>query len=110
MAKKVKPAKNDNLFLTFIFVSLLVSAFNIIFFINTRMASRVLGAQTENVEEEPNPLIAEKAFWSDIVEKNPTYRDGYIELSDIEMKLGNRKRSEELLRLARGVDPNYQKF
>jgi hypothetical protein len=111
MPKKAAKPKADYLnyaYLSAIFVLLLVTSFNVTLFIHERLATRVLGAQTEVIENYPDPLLKERAQWEAIIEKHPSYRDAYIELSDIEARLGNIRRAEELRNLARGVDPNYK--
>lgn len=48
----------------------------------------------------------ERLYWEKIVEKNPTYRDGYIELAKIETELGDQNASQKLLEKAKIIDPN----
>lgn len=59
---------------------------------------RVLGVETS-----PD---TERLYWENIVEKNPTYRDGFIELAKIETERGNTVASEKLLEKAKLIDPN----
>lgn len=108
MPKKIiSSISTDKLYLIVIFASLLAISFNLTIFAHNRLATRVLGAQTESSEEPLLELTEEKAFWEDIIEKHPSYRDAYRELADIESRLGNMKRTQEILNLARGIDPNY---
>lgn len=99
--------KKDHIYLFVIFACLLCISFNITIYAHNRLATRVLGATTENSEDPLIALTEEKAFWEEIIEKHPSYRDAYIELADIETHLGNTKHAKELLNLAQGIDPNY---
>ena len=45
-------------------------------------------------------------FWKSIVNKHPSYRDGYLMLAQIEKKRGNIYESLKLLDKADDIDPN----
>lgn len=115
MAKKKavtqKPFLSEKVFIAIIFFALLVTSFNITIFVHKHLATKVLGAQSETDDHaELYSLFEEKSFWEDVLEKHPTYRDAYLELADIESRLGNQRKAQELLNSARGVDPNYKDF
>ncbi len=58
----------------------------------------VLGVKTSPEDE----LI----YWKTIVEKSPTYRDGYIELARIEFEMGDKLSANNNLEIAKKIDPN----
>ena len=85
MAKKKINSKKELtslLYITFVFLILLLSIFNLQN-INKKSVVKVLGVEDD------------KSFWQDMVTKNPTYRDGWIELGRLDK--------------IREIDPNYFK-
>lgn len=48
----------------------------------------------------------ERVYWKNIVEENPTYRDGFIELARIETEMGEQEASNKALDKAKLIDPN----
>ncbi len=90
MAKKKLNFKKELTFLlyiTFVFLILLLSIFNLQN-INKKPVVKVLGIEDEVTYDD-------KSFWQDLVVKNPTYRDGWIEL----------RRLDKI----KEIDPNYFK-
>ena len=47
----------------------------------------------------------EHAFWQKIIEENPTYRDGYLVLYELEKQNGDNREQERLLGKAVNIDP-----
>lgn len=66
--------------------------------------NEVLGAAVSTVYS-PTPQ-EEIIFWEDIIAKSPTYRDAYLELSDIYARLGDSQQSELYYQKAWELDPN----
>ncbi len=52
----------------------------------------------------------EKAYWEKIVSENPTYMDGWIELSRIYKSLGDAELSQKAVLEARKINPNSDKL
>jgi tetratricopeptide (TPR) repeat protein len=45
-------------------------------------------------------------YWKGFLENYPTYKDGWIKLSEIEYKLGNTKDAKDFLQNAEKIDPS----
>ncbi len=58
----------------------------------------VLGVKTSPIEE--------LSYWQELVAKNPTYRDGYIQIARIEIEMGDVEASSVALQTAKAIDPN----
>lgn len=67
------------------------------------------------VSKRPEVVLVEKQednfkqYWQNVIAKNPTYRDAYIELVKIALKEGNYKEAREALTMAEKIDPNSEK-
>ncbi len=57
-------------------------------------------------QQEPIALRQSLEYWMNVIEKHPDFRDAYIQASYIESRLGNTKKSLELLELAKRLDPS----
>lgn len=68
-------------------------------------SKKVLGTNTDTT-----PLIKQKVYWEGIVAKNPTYRDGYLELALINQTLGDKDASLKFYEKAKSIDPNSDKI
>lgn len=80
---------------------LLISAFN---FENFLTNQKVLGAQSGSSEQEL--LLEQKIFWEDFIVENPTYLDGWIELTKINLKLEDIESAKFSLKMAEEINPN----
>jgi hypothetical protein len=65
----------------------------------------VLGAETESPIQVKNI-----EYWDNLLKKNPTYFEGWIQLSKLEKANGNPLRSFECLNKARSINPNSPLF
>ncbi|MEK7112184.1 MAG: hypothetical protein AAB875_02550 [Patescibacteria group bacterium] len=83
---------------------LLISAFN---FENFLTNQKVLGAQSGTSEQEL--LRGQKIFWEEFVAENPTYLDGWIEITEINLKLGDTEAAKFSLKRAEEINPNSTK-
>lgn len=77
---------------------LLLTSFNLV---NYLAPKKVLGTEvnTENI-------LKQKDFWVEFLNKNPTYYEGWAELSEINQKLGNEDQARENLNKAKEIKPN----
>ncbi len=66
---------------------------------------KVLGEKTDIT-----PLLNEKAYWQDLVNKNPTYVDGYLQLAKVDVEEGNKSEALEFIKTALQLDPNSTKI
>ena len=80
---------------------LLISAFNFESFLTNQ---KVLGAQSASSEEDL--LYEQKTYWEGLVSDNPTYIDAWIELADINLKLGDIESAKFSLAKAEEINPN----
>lgn len=110
-AKKNKNQKSKfnykNSFLHYLYclaiiILLLVAGLNIDKFFSNQ---KVLGEKTDIT-----PLLDEKAYWQDLVDKNPTYIDGYLQLAKVDIEAGNRNEALEFIKTALQLDPNSTKI
>lgn len=84
----------------FSFFLLLLASINIFLGINRQ--PEVLGVSSG--------LSEEKVYWENVVSKNPTYQDGWIELAKVEYYEGNISKAKEFLEKAKLIDPNSPKI
>lgn len=68
---------------------------------NLTSPKKVLGTNIDT-----SPLQKQKSYWEEIVKKNPTYRDGYLELALINHTLGDKESSIKQFEKAKTIDPN----
>ena len=113
MSKKKSTAQKISISQRFLENSLLAFATTItlgVVFINVTTfldKQKVLGIGAEAKEVVYSPsLDDEKVFWGNLIENHPSFRDGYLELADIEMKRGNKLRATNLINQAKRIDPN----
>jgi hypothetical protein len=85
-------------------VLLLLSALNISEYF---LHKQVLGAETKNISNQAE-LLNEREFWEKFLEKNPTYYEGWIELANIELLLGNTDISSNYILKAKEINPNRE--
>jgi len=81
---------------------LLLTSFNLT---NYLVPKKVLGTEIDTAE-----VLKEKDFWNEFLAKNPTYYDGWIELSKIESELGDTQKAKDCLDKAREINPNSSTF
>lgn len=81
---------------------LTLTSININKFLNTK---KVLGASV-NV----TPLQNEKSYWQNLVDENPTYVDGYLQLAKVDVELGNVNEATTFINKALSLDPNSSKI
>ena len=87
--------------LTFLFILasiLLIVLSSLILSANPSPPIKVLAAN--------NNLDEEMVFWENIIWKYPTYVDGLVRLSFIELQRGNIKKAQDYVLLALKVNPN----
>ncbi|SRR5260221_781014 len=85
-----------------IIILLIVTSININRFLQSR---KVLGTSID-----VSPLQNEKIYWQGIVEKNPTYVDGYLELAKVDVELGNKNEAINSIEKALTLNPNSAKI
>lgn len=111
MAKSGKPKKKTGIKKGLIYLCscstviliLLISSFNLKTYLGKQS---VLGLASE---AETNNLN-EKTFWLDFLKDNPSYIDGWIALTKIELDLGNYQEAKLYFEKAKVIDPNSQKL
>ena len=85
---------------------LFVASFNLENFL---AGKRVLGIKTQNQIYEQELLKEQKLYWEEFLAENPTYLDGWIELANIELKLGKTEEAKLSLDKAKAIGPNSSK-
>ena len=85
---------------------LFVASFNLENFL---AGKRVLGTETQNQIYEQELLKEQKLYWEEFLAENPTYLDGWIELANIELKLGKTEEAKLSLDKAKAIGPNSSK-
>lgn len=101
---KSKDTLNENLLYlltcTGIITILLLTSLNLNSYLHRK--KQVLG-----IESDPNH---ELKFWQEIVNKNPTYRDAWLEIAKISSRVGETNLTTDALEKAKVIDPNSQKI
>ena len=92
---------------TYTLTILIISFLNLADYITPK---KVLGAQIDMNTEKLNELRTSEKFWESFLNQNPTYLDGWIELTRIETEIGNRDKAETALIKARHINPNLEKL
>lgn len=83
---------------------LFLSSFNLNSFL---VSKKVLGASVEASQNEE--LQRQKTYWENFLSGNPTYLDGWLELAQIELKLGDLGYALGALNTAKAINPNSEK-
>jgi len=78
---------------------LLISSINIVISLNPP-EEVVLGVSED--------LLEQKNYWQNVLKENPTYFDGWVELSKIENRLGDNAQAEVATENAFQIKPNPQ--
>lgn len=64
-----------------------------------------MGAQTETKSN-----LSEESYWKEFLSNNPTYFDGWIELTNIEIVTGNKDAANKAFLAAEKINPNSDKI
>lgn len=103
------PAKKHLVFLCscyLVIFLLFIAGFN---FENFLAGKRVLGIETQNQIYEQKLLKEQRLYWKEFLAENPTYLDGWVELANIELKLGNLEEAKSSFEKAKAINPNFSK-
>jgi len=106
MTKKTNNRNSTNyqlLIIGSVFVILALSIFNIALAYRTPNTP-VLGLKT--VLNSNQALLQEKFFWESLLEENPTYLSGWVELAKIEIQLENLEAAKKAILTAFEINPN----
>lgn len=49
-------------------------------------------------------------YWKNFTQQNPTYRDAYIRIAELEYKLGNTNKAQHTIQTAKNISPNLDKI
>ena len=66
-----------------------------------------LWARNEIAKKLKSPIEQEITYWEEIINKTPTYRDGYLKLATLYWKLNEDEKAKTALNKATEIDPNY---
>ncbi len=106
-----KAKKKANLRSNFVFFCSCCAAAIVLFLSGINLQSfaytQVLGAQDEAQAESP---LLEVAYWESLLEKSPTYFDGWVELSYLLISLGNKEAAAVTFNKAVEINPNSEKI
>lgn len=108
MPSQTKATKNKQslLFLSYIAVGVLlglsISNLQLYFNYKNTPLPQVLGERSDQLNED-------KRFWQDFVSDNPTYLDGWIMLTKVNLELGNLEEAKVAFEKARIINPNSEK-
>lgn len=83
-------------------ILLLLTAVNLNSYLTTR---EVLGLKTQN-EQNDLELNEGKNYWENFVSQNPTYFEGWIELTKIYVRLADFEAAKTAFTMAKGIKPN----
>jgi hypothetical protein len=61
------------------------------------------------LDKERQGIVSQISYWKNIVSKQSSYRDGYIELAILEYQLNDKVKSRMYLQSALSIDPNFEK-
>ncbi len=67
--------------------------------------NQVLGAATNSQVKSYESLVKERTYWRDFLKENPRYIDGWLELTQINLNLGDKTAAKETYNKAREIDP-----
>ena len=63
----------------------------------------------EKQTKDPKEIEKQVKEWEELLKEYPDYRDGYLELTLLYLKLGKTKKAKEALQKALELSPNYEK-
>ena|SRR5260221_10809291 len=55
-------------------------------------------------------FLEEKTYWEAVVEKNPNYIDGYLQLAKVNVEIGNKNDAQNMIIKALELDPNNSRI
>ena len=100
---KTARKKFASIFFTYFAVCILLvlSVFNLklYFRTNQEVSSQVLGEKSDREEKD-------KLFWQEFVSANPTYQEGWVMLTKVNLELGNLEEAKVAFEKARTINPN----
>ncbi len=88
--------------LIFAFLFCLIS-FSFLFVKNQKTNQKVLGAKIQ-LEADQKTVYE----WEQILAEKPDFRDGWLQLSEVYAKMGNKEKAQEALSRAKAIDPNNE--
>lgn len=86
--------------------SLIFLGSGIIIFLS--LANIILWTKNEIAKQKRMPIKNEIAYWENLIQETPTYRDGYLKLATLYWQLEDKEKVKENLDKAIEVDPNYE--
>lgn len=89
----------------FSIVLITFSVFNLVFFFSSDK-NQVLGTKIEI--DTKTVLINQRVYWKELLEQNPGYIYGWVELAKVEVQLENPKAARNALDNALEINPNSQ--
>ncbi len=72
---------------------------------NRRLKEKVLGINIQLMADQKTAFE-----WEQILAEKPDYRDGWLQLSSLYAKMGNKEKTKAAFNLAREIDPNFTAF
>lgn len=93
-------------FTRFQWVMLGVSGFLLVGFIVMLVFLAISGATYESLLSERDTVKKQQVYWQGIVKTYPDYRDGYVMLSVLDYKLGEKNQAKIDINKALEIDPN----
>lgn len=110
--KVLKSTKKQpkNIFLSILYACVFItiislSLFNLALY-SSSPTKGVLGLKIEL--DTKSALLQQEIFWKKILEENPTYFPGWIELAKVEIQLENLEAAKEALFEAKNINPNSE--
>jgi len=104
---KTARKKFASIFFTYFAVCILLvlSVFNLklYFRTNQEVSSQVLGEKSDREEKD-------KLFWQEFVSANPTYQEGWVMLTRVNLELGNIEEARIAFEKAREINPNSEEI
>lgn len=92
---------NNLVLISSIFITVFILTLSLINLKSYFTNLNVLGAQIET-----NLNLTEESYWKEFLNNNPTYFDGWMELTKVEIKVGNKVAANKALSTAETINPN----
>lgn len=82
-----------------VLITLLLTGYNLYSYSHRK--TEVLGIKSDPLQE--------KLYWQELLTKNPSYRDAWIQIAKIDLETGDTGSAAEDLQKAKTIDPNSTK-
>lgn len=106
--KKKSGLKQEIIFFCSCCAAILILSLSVVNLIPVFQQNKVLGAKSETSPLSFQDEIQEISFWKNILSKNPTYSEGWLELARLSLQIGDKHEAVLAFEKAEEINPNSE--